>query len=96
MYAATGGGGPVPLPTPAGDSPGPNPQTTYEKYDCLDYFWKQVAKFVFNVSNQSTLLSGVYATGRHRQAVATLKILLIHNPSLDRFCATHFLPFSTL
>jgi len=27
------------------------PQTTYEKYDCMDEFWQQVAKFVFNVSN---------------------------------------------
>jgi len=27
------------------------PQTTYEKNDCLDEFWQQVAKFIFDVSN---------------------------------------------
>ena len=30
----------------------PQPQTTYERNsDCMDDFWQQVAKFVFDVSN---------------------------------------------
>jgi len=29
----------------------PKPQATYEKNDCMDEFWQQVVRFVFNVSN---------------------------------------------
>jgi len=43
--------------------------------------------YVKNLLFSSLFLSS-YATGKHRQAVITLKI---HNPSLDRFGATHFL-----
>ena len=39
----------------------------------------------------STLCLSDYATDRHRQAAATLKMQLIHNPGFDRLYATHFL-----
>jgi len=47
---------------------------------------------LFSVSAFHSFLNK-YLRYRQRQAVVTLKI---HNYGLDRLCATHFWPFSTL
>jgi len=59
------------------------PQTTYEKNDCMDELWQQVAKFVFNVSNllfsqAPTLYSrgGQTAAGEPHAALWTLRKMI--------------------
>ena len=68
----------------------PKPQTTYEKM----IVWMNLGSKLLSSFLMSTIYSFLKCpryVDRHRQAVVTLKIQLIHNPGLDHLCATHFL-----